>query len=156
MYLSQALRRRLYDRLGYTNTTVQALYDIGVSRKKGTSGIRKLAKLVEDILGLMEGVKSINEFKDCYLGYFLPDSEDGKKIFDTFLKEFNIGFQFGKDYQNKKPDMVLHVKESGGAQDKQISELIDFMRYSEKSPFVHYIFYYPKIQTTFLLIPQAL
>lgn len=144
-------RSRLYDRLGYTNTTVQALYDSGASRKKGVAGVRKLVKLVKDILGLRDSVKSINEFKNCNLAYFLPDSKDGKEIFNIFLKEFNIKFQFGKNHQNKKPDIVLkvfdqifiieakHVKESGGAQDKQISELIDFIKYSEKSSFVHYI-----------------
>ncbi len=36
-------RKKLYDRLGYSNITVQALYDSGASRKKGTSGIIKMA-----------------------------------------------------------------------------------------------------------------
>jgi len=35
-------RRKIYDRLGYTNTTVQALYDAGASMKKGKLGIKKL------------------------------------------------------------------------------------------------------------------
>jgi len=32
-----------------------------------------------------------------------------------------------------------HIKESGGAQDKQIVEAIDFIKYSEKSEYIHYV-----------------
>lgn len=38
-------RRQLYEKLGYSNVTVQALYDSGVSRKKGTAGIIKVLDL---------------------------------------------------------------------------------------------------------------
>ena len=54
-------------------------------------------------------------------------------------------------HQDKEPDIVLkindksfiieakHIKESGGAQDKQIVELIEFIRYSEELENVHYV-----------------
>lgn len=145
-------RRRLYDTLGYSNVTVQALYDSGASRKKGTAGIIKVLDLASKILNLKkdEHLKIIKEVETCYRGYFLPDKGD-KSLFRQFCERFNIAYQFGKDHQGKEPDIVLkigdhffiieakHIKESGGAQDKQIVETIEFIKYSENSKFIHYL-----------------
>jgi hypothetical protein len=142
-------RGQLYDNLGYSNITVQALYDSGVSREKGTAGITKVLYLTREILRLDKHLRNIGEVMK-FGGYFLPDKED-KELFDLFCKEFRIHYEFGTSHQGKKPDVVLkvdnhfliieakHIKESGGAQDKQISEIIDFIRYSEDSDFIHYI-----------------
>jgi len=149
-YCSQ--RRKLYDKLGYSNITVQALYDSGASRKKGTAGIIKVLDLVSKILNLKEDehLKTIKEVETHSRGYFLPDKGD-KKLFKLFCEKFNIVYQFGKDHQGKEPDIVLkiddhffiieakHIKESGGAQDKQIVETIEFIKYSENSNFIHYL-----------------
>ena len=43
-------RRKLYDKLGYSNITVQALYDSGASRKKRIAGITKVLDLADKIL----------------------------------------------------------------------------------------------------------
>ncbi|WP_022669920.1 hypothetical protein [Hippea alviniae] len=145
-------RRQLYDKLGYSNVTVQALYDSGASRKKGTAGIIKVLDLASKILSLKkdEHLKTIKEVETCNRGYFSPDKGD-KRLFKLFCKRFNIVYQFGKDHQGKEPDIVLkigdhffiieakHIKESGGAQDKQIVETIEFIRYSENSKFIHYL-----------------
>ncbi len=42
-------RRKLYDKLGYSNVTVQALYDMGTSRRKGVSSINKLLAMLKII-----------------------------------------------------------------------------------------------------------
>ena len=145
-------RRKLYDKLGYSNTTIQALYDSGASRKKGTAGTIKILDLANKILGLNENnrLHTIKEIRNCNSGYFLPDKGD-KELFKQFCKKFKVLYQFGKDHQGKEPDIVLkvqkhffiieakHIKESGGAQDKQIVETIEFIRYSEKSKFIHYL-----------------
>jgi hypothetical protein len=145
-------RRQLYDKLGYSNVTVQALYDSGASRKIGTAGIIKILDSASKILGLKknEHLKTIEKVETCNRGYFLPDKEDNR-LFELFCERFNITYQFGKDHQGKKPDIVLkigdlffiieakHIKESGGAQDKQIDEVIKFIKYSENSEFVHYL-----------------
>jgi len=143
-------RRKLYYALGYSNAIVQALYDSGTSRKKGSSGITKVRDLIKEILGDVEHVKTIDEFQNQKLAYFLPDSGD-KELFEEFLKKYEVHYQFGKSNQNKNPDIVLkvdnhlfiieakHIKESGGAQDKQIVELINFIKYSENSENVHYV-----------------
>jgi len=143
-------RRKLYDKLGYSNVTVQALYDSGASRKKGTSGIIKLIDLMQKTLGKIPHIKNLPTLTRVPLGYFLPDKGD-KSLFEEFCNKFKIEYKFGKDHQGKEPDMVLklndqffiieakHIKESGGAQDKQIVETIEFIKYSEKDGNIHYL-----------------
>ncbi len=82
------------------------------------------------------------------LGYFQPD-KGAKFLFKEFCNKFKIQYEFGKYHQEKEPDMVLkvnyhffiieakHIKEAGGAQDKQIAELIEFIRYSEENKTLH-------------------
>ena len=143
-------RRKLYDKLGYSNVTVQALYDSGASRKKGTSGIIKLIDLMQRTFDKIPHIKNLPTLMRVTLGYFLPDKGD-KSLFKELCNKFKIEYKFGKDHQEKEPDMVLklndqffiieakHIKESGGAQDKQIVETIEFIRYSEKDGNIHYL-----------------
>ncbi|MGB9760275.1 MAG: hypothetical protein ACPLZG_10655, partial [Thermoproteota archaeon] len=143
-------RRKLYDELGYSNVTVQALYDSGASRKKGSSGIEKLVDLMQKIFSNMSHVKNLHILTTVPIGYFLPDKGD-KNLFKEFCRKYNIRYEFGKAHQEKEPDIVLkvkdhffimeakHIKESGGAQDKQIVEAIEFIKYSENSNNIHYL-----------------
>ncbi len=143
-------RRQLYDRLGYSNIIVQALYDSGASRKKGAIGIRKVLDLAEKNLNLNKHLRNIEEVMNYERWYFFPDKGD-QELFKQFRERLNITYKFGKDHQGKEPDIVLkigdhffiieakHIKESGGAQDKQIVETIEFIKYSENSKFIHYL-----------------
>jgi len=143
-------RRKIYDKLGYSNITIQALYDSGASRKKGTAGILKVTDLINRTLNNMKHLKTIEEVENNKAGYFLPDKGD-RWVFKAFCKKQSINYRFGKEHQNKDPDVVLkygkhifiieakHIKESGGAQDKQIVETVEFIRYSENSKYIHYV-----------------
>ena len=146
-------RRKLYDKIGYSNVTVQALYDSGASRKKGASGITKLVDLIHgtfDETFRVSRVDNLHTLMTTSIGYFLPDKGD-KSLFREFCRRFDIQYNFGRDHQGKEPDMVLkvnshffiieakHIKESGGAQDKQIVETIEFIRYSENLDNIHYL-----------------
>jgi hypothetical protein len=149
-------RRKIYDRLGYTNTTVQALYDAGASRKKGKLGIKKIETLLENILNISNTeylkVENLKDFEGKKICYLLPDSnKSDKEIFDDFIKRKHLDYRFGRENQNKYPDIVIkicehyfiieakHIKESGGAQDKQIVEIIEFIKYSENVDNIHYV-----------------
>jgi len=143
-------RRKLYDKLGYSNVTVQALYDSGASRKKGTSGVIKLIDLMQKTFDKIPHVNNLYTLMNVPIGYFLPDKKD-KSLFKDFCNKFKIEYKFGKEHQGKLPDAVLkfnnqffiieakHVKESGGGQDKQIVEVIEFIRYSEEDDNIHYL-----------------
>ena len=142
-------RFNLYEKLGYSSVTIQALYDSGVSRKKGSSGIDKIIDLLR-VFGNPFHAKSLQEILDNNICYFLPDMGD-EELFKEFCNYFSIKYQFGQTHQNKLPDIVVkidghfliieakHIKETGGAQDKQVNELIQFISYSEKSEFIHYL-----------------
>ena len=145
-------RKKLYDRLGYSNITVQALYDSGASRKKGTAGIKKVIYLASEVFNFKREdvyLKTMEEIKTSDIGYLLPDRDE--ELFRNFCSEYKIVYRFGEEHQGKVPDIVLkinnhfiiieakHIKESGGAQDKQIVELIEFIKYSENSEFIHYL-----------------
>ncbi|MEM3561583.1 MAG: hypothetical protein QW149_09485 [Nitrososphaerota archaeon] len=144
-------RKELYNKFGYSNVTVQALYDSGASRKKGVSGIDKLISLVPKIVSIdIPHVRNKEELKNSFTAYFLPDKGDSD-LFGEFCKNYNIKYEFGKEHHGKDPDIVFkmsnrffiieakHIKESGGAQDKQIVELIEFIKYSEDSDIIHYV-----------------
>ena len=143
-------RFELYNSLGYSNITVQALYDAGASRKKGMAGINKLEDLIKSRFEDVVHAEDWNSLEIANIAYFLPDSKD-EKLFKEFCEIYKIQFEFGKTHQGKEPDMVLkvnqdffiieakHINESGGAQDKQIVEVIDFIKNSESSNKIHYL-----------------
>jgi hypothetical protein len=143
-------RFELYNSLGYSNITVQALYDAGASRKKGMAGINKLEDLIKSRFKDVVHAEDWNSLENANIAYFLPDSKD-EKLFKEFCEIYKIQFEFGKTHQGKEPDMVLkvnqdffiieakHINESGGAQDKQIVEVIDFIKNSESSNKIHYL-----------------
>lgn len=146
-------RRKIYDRLGYSNITVQALYDSRSSRKQGNSGGDKLENIVKkkELLNATH-IDNLNDFKNKDCCYFLPDGKDKKllKLFKDFIEKYGLNYEFGKNSQNKVPDMVLkiydnifiieakHIKEGGGAQDKQMKEIIEFIKYEESNKNIHY------------------
>jgi len=142
-------RRKLYDELGYSNIVVQALYDGGVSRKKGKAGTQKITNLILQNFISAQKFGTIDELRDQKLGYFLPD--ENKVLFGEFIENYNIKYKFGRTYQGKLPDVVLkvidhffiieakHINETGGAQDKQIAELISFINQREPSQNIHYV-----------------
>jgi hypothetical protein len=142
-------RKKLYDELGYSNIVVQALYDGGVSRKKGKAGTEKIANLILQKFMSAQKFGTIDELRDQKLGYFLPD--ENKFLFAEFIANYDIKYKFGQIYQGKLPDVVLkakdhffiieakHINETGGAQDKQIVELISFINQREPSQNIHYV-----------------
>ncbi len=142
-------RCKLYDSLGYSYITVQALYDNGVSRKKGSSAINKLTDILKETFKNISHINSLDTL-NVPIGYFLSDSKD-KQLFVKFCNKLNIKHEYGTGNQAKQPDLVLkvkndffiieakHIKEGGGAQDKQVGELIEFIKYSENSDKIHYV-----------------
>ncbi len=127
-------RRVLYEKYGYTNVSIQALYDSGSSRSKGQKFKRKIKDKVEEVLG-----------EDANLIFI--EKKNWKKI----KKDLKLKYNFGKHHQNKIPDFLItyndhfiigeakHIHNTGGAQDKQISELIDFINQSEEQINIHYL-----------------
>lgn len=142
-------RRRLYDALGYSNVVVQALYDSGTSRKKGKSGVQKLSDIIEDVFSDIVLAKTPEELDKYEVAYFLPESKN--PLFEEVCRRYHLEYEFGREHQNKVPDAVLkvdgqlflieakHIKEARGAQDKQVTEVIDFIKNSEEDESICYV-----------------
>ena len=137
-------RKERYDQLGYTHVIQQALYDSAVSRTQGVSGTQKLCQIIEQVAReskvTIQEVKTSLEFIRSEYSFYPISS---KKSFNELKREINFIYKYGQETQEKVPDLIIkirskllileakHIRESGGAQDKQIAELIKFIRQSE-------------------------
>ena len=117
---------------------VQAILDSNSSRKKGKSGENKLIHILRE-----QGFKEIFNWE-----YFFKIDYCVVKFSKKFnLKNVrkNLGIKIKTKKQNKTLDLIIkakdkillceakHLNTSGGAQDKQISELIEILGLSEKN-----------------------
>lgn len=137
-----AHRRSLYDRLGYSHIVQQALYDSAKARTQGVSGLQKLQDLLQQAAGNLPEARTVEEFSEAPACWFVPRN-DRQDSFLLLMATLHAQYLFGQTRQKKVPDLVVkldnkvfvveakHIKEAGGSQDKQISELIDFVRQSE-------------------------
>lgn len=146
-------RNEIYSKIGYSDTTIQCLYDAGVSRMKGAISVRKIEKIVEEIANshklIIRKITSEPEINTTHSWLYIVD--ENKHLFNKIKNKFNIKYEFGEQYQGKLPDVLIkivdrllvieakHIKEPGGAQNKQIKELIDFIKGREVNPNVHYV-----------------
>lgn len=141
-------RHDVYLSYGYSDIVLQTLCDNYSHKRKGMAGIRKIE---QQLVGL--GFSHAKKYKE--LGsktYLFPDKKD-KKLFKDILTKKNISFVFRDAKQGKNPDILFIVgseiyivehktmKESGGGQDKQVVEVLDFIRQQDSNPQVHYITY---------------
>ena len=141
-------RHKTYKYLGYSNQILQVNSDLSSSRRKGKTGIEKIENIIVP-LGFSH-FRTIQDFYKSNLGYLLPDKGD-KNLFETILKILNISFDFRKSRQNKNPDMFIKIGKdifilehkltsgSGGAQNAEINEIIQFINFGEHNPHLHYI-----------------
>ena len=158
-------RKERYDQLGYTHVIQQALYDSAVSRTQGVSGTQKLCQIIEQVAReskvTIQEVKTSLEFIRSEYSFYPISS---KKSFNELKREINFIYKYGQETQEKVPDLIIkirskllileakHIRESGGAQDKQIAELIKFIRQSESKPISYVAFldgrYFNKFRDT--------
>jgi hypothetical protein len=138
-------RRKLYDRLGYTPVIQQALYDSAKARSQGVSGVQKLQQILQQAIGKeVPPVSRPEDFSSSRFCQFVP-SKHNQELFREIMQSLNAKYEFGATHQEKIPDLVVklrgkvfvveakHIKEPGGAQDKQIAELISYIRQEEDS-----------------------
>lgn len=136
-------RMELYKEIG--DGYLQILYDSHAHKRIGAYGARKTAGQLND-----KGYTRINHINLSENQYFLPDNVKKEK-FKEFLKTHGIECPWSKNKQNKMPDAVFlcngtiyivehkHLKEGGGGQDKQMTELVDLIKTSQNK--VVYISY---------------
>jgi len=140
-------RHDLYLTHGYTSTTLQVKADSFAHKSTGEQGLRKIERLLKQfhIRQLSAGGPRLRERQ------FALVDKLGQGFFAREIRHRRMRFAWGKEHQGKLPDAVLqarghffvvehkHIKEYGGGQDKQIVELIEFIRQREIGPPVHYV-----------------
>ena len=144
-------RHHLYKMHGYSPVILQTMSDNYSHKRKGKIGINKIEKQLADV-GITTRLTNIEQDELLDSFYLFPDKGD-KELFHTLLAKHHIAFRFGAQKQGKLPDVMIKIKgqyyvlehksmkESGGGQDKQMVEVLDFIRYSEENKQVHYITY---------------
>lgn len=139
-------RHDLYLNHGYSDVVLQVLCDNYSHKRKSKTTIEKVLSMLGPY-----GVRKLKDIaeadSDDY--YLLPDKGD-KKLFDEYLKKYDIKMESRNIEQNKYPDLLFKhgghvyicelksIKGCGGGQDKQMVEIAYFIKFSEKSD-VHYL-----------------
>ncbi|MDD5032139.1 MAG: hypothetical protein PHR36_03805 [Patescibacteria group bacterium] len=123
---------------------IQAILDKNASAKKGACGENKLLSILAH-----GGFKKVDNWDDFY---------KNEKCVARFSKVFglravreNLKIKINTHKQNKRLDLIIkdgdekflleakHLNTTGGAQDKQLSELIEILGLSEKDKNIFYI-----------------
>lgn len=122
---------------------IQAILDTNASRKKGSCGENKLINILENNFNFVK----VDNFKD-----FLNSKKCVMK-FSKSVKDVrtNLNIKLATKKQGKKLDIIIkffdkiflceakHINTAGGAQDKQISELIEILSLKENNKNIYYI-----------------
>ena len=140
-------RHPIYLSHGYSNTILQVMSDNYSHKRNSKASIDKIQVLMEPY----RFQKLVTPpFPESGRVLFLPDKGDSN-LFSAFRERFSVSMRSAETEQGKLPDMVFgidgtwfvvemkNIKGSGGGQDKQLTEIINFIRYSEENKSIHYL-----------------
>ena len=144
-------RHQMYKSQGYSNIVLQVMSDNYSHKRKGTYGANKIADTLR-ANGLIDLTKmeSKDFEQDCY--YLLSD-KNGKTLFKKFAELYGVKLSEDGRETEKFPDALVKIgehffiieqknmKENGGGQDKQASEITDFIDRNPEFPNLHYVTY---------------
>lgn len=142
-------RHSIYLSHGYSSSMLQVVADNYSHKRNSKTTINKIT----DFLSKFDftPAETLEEFESAR-SYFLPD-KGGMKVFRHFKDKFAIEMKAAENEQGKLPDIVFNfdgdffiveakmMKGAGGGQDKQLVEIINFIRYAERRKNVHYLTY---------------
>lgn len=150
-------RHQMYLNHDYSDIIFQVLNDNYSHKRKSVIGLEKIRRTCEEN-NIYHFDGNFNE--DSF--FLLPDNGE-KELFKKSLDLFHIRFEFSTHHQDKMPDafiktgdkfiIVEHkkMKSTGGGQDKQITEIIEFIKYGERK--VYYVSYLDGILFNVLIDP---
>ena len=142
-------RHKMYLSHGYTNSILQVVCDNYSHKRNSKTTIVKICDILERV-GFVHNHDGRELLSRRF--YFLPDKGD-KDTFIAFKQRHGVVLESAQNEQDKLPDMVFFIggeyfivemksmKGSGGGQDKQLTEVINFIRYAETDEHIHYITY---------------
>jgi hypothetical protein len=144
-------RHTIYQGHGYSPVTLQVRKDFE-KHKTGGSSANKKAREIFSSNGYTAATTASDFFKNNLKFAFLDDINLASSILAGLKAHYSLTFEWSKNHQNKSADLIFkdqsgkificemkHMKEGGGGQDKQVSELISLVSYSEKNPGLGYV-----------------
>jgi len=145
------LRHDLYKSHGYSPVTLQVGKDAKAHKENGPLGLKKVGRILSSMGFKRADTETPALFLEEGDKKYIEADKKGKVLFKQLIDIYELNFMWRRDHDNKMPDFLVrlsddifiiehkHVKESGGGQDKQFSEVISFVGYSEKDPRIHYL-----------------
>lgn len=145
-----AERHTMYSSHGYSDTILQVMCDNYSHKRNSKTTIEKIVDVVTN-RGLRHFGKEMTLLESD--GYFLLPDKGDRTIYDDLISRLSLEMKALRQEQDKLPDFVLKIsgryligeakmmKGSGGGQDKQLVEIINFIRYQERNPNIHYMVY---------------
>lgn len=144
-------RHTTYLSHGYSNIVLQVMSDNYSHKRKGTYGTNKIV----DILKLHHIPDLAKEKKPNFNkpSFFLLSDKNGKNLFKWFAKLHGISLSENNRVTEKFPDALIKInneyfiveqknmKENGGGQDKQASEITSFIYKKPEFENLHYVTY---------------
>ncbi|MBN4084428.1 hypothetical protein [Mycoplasma sp. CSL10166] len=139
-------RHNIYLSHGYSNQSMQVISDSNSSKRKGKTGIKIIEKFLSSFC---DESSDINNFDKNHETYLFPEKK--QKLFNEILEKNKIKFLFREEYINKYPDLLVKIgtkiiiiehkltSGSGGSQNSEIKEIIDFIKFNEENKNVHYV-----------------
>jgi len=140
----------MYSSHGYSDAILQVMCDNYSHKRNSKTTIEKIVDVVTN-RGLRHFVAGMSLLESD--GYFLLPDKGDRAVYDDLVARLALETMALRQEQGKLPDFVLKLggrcvigeakmmKGSGGGQDKQLVEVINFIRYQERNPRVHYMVY---------------
>lgn len=144
-------RHQLYKAHGYSNVVLQVMADNYSHKRKGNYGSNKIAYTLKS-----NGLDDLTTMSSKDFGqelYYLLSDKNGKKLFKEFAKIYGVKLSEEGRKTEKYPDALVKIgkdffiieqknmKENGGGQDKQTSEITNFIDNIPSLPNMHYVTY---------------
>ncbi len=144
-------RHGMYLSHGYSDAILQVMCDNYSHKRNSKTTIDKITDTLESL-----GFRHLPEtasFESADNFYLLPDKGDAG-IYHNMVTSLSLETRALQQEQDKLPDFIIKIdgayyigeakmmKGSGGGQDKQLVEIINFIRYQERQPNVHYVVYF--------------
>lgn len=145
------MRHRIYLDIGYSPVALQAAKDAKSHKRSGSIAVRKVSKILHEFGYVDSHDENVDDFLSGGEKKYINSDKEGKVLFLDLVSKLGLRFQWSEDRERKMPDFLVknrldlyivehkHVKESGGGQDKQMTEIISLIGHTENSDHIHYV-----------------
>jgi len=160
-------RHSIYMSQGYSATTLQVRKDFEKHKTEGSSAKKKVEGMLIKF-GFKELKSEESIIDNPYKYHFFGTSVATTNLLNNLRQKLKLEFEWQSVHQNKSADVAFsdeegniyiselkHTKETGGGQDKQVSELISLISFNESSEKIRYLSFLDGIYFNTFVNPTA-